>query len=137
MTMKQLSAFVASRLHLEHAGEGYFQHLRFAVMVGLMLVGAGLACVIHALVPALCATTASQTVERLAGLFRDRSRIDQAARESSGALTLVLLILLTVPTVSVIALLSSNVAFALPTAVLTFGVLVAYLWSNPALDPVE
>ncbi|WP_205478850.1 DUF6356 family protein [Sphingomonas arenae] len=135
--MKQRSALSESQLHLEQAGEGYFQHLRFAVLVGLMLIGAGLACVVHALVPALCTTTASRMVDRLTRLFGDRSQVQQAARESSGALTLVLLVALATPVVAAMSLLSMHAAFAAPIVCLTLGVPIAYLWTNPGLDPVE
>ena len=126
-----------SQLHLEEAGESYLEHLRFAALVGLMLVGAGLACIIHALVPALCTRTASRMVERLGQLFRDRSRVAEAARDSSGALTMVLLLVLAAPVVAIMALMGTHIGFALPIAMLTLAVPAVYLWGNPGLDPVD
>jgi hypothetical protein len=46
--------------------------MRFAVGVGLMLVAAGLACIIHGIFPSLCMKTASRTVEELKRLFVER-----------------------------------------------------------------
>src|SRR5688500_10812392 len=42
-----------SREHLSSAGETYCEHCAFAASVGLMALGAGLACLIHALLPGL------------------------------------------------------------------------------------
>lgn len=43
-----------SRAHLASAGKSYLEHMRFAAAVGALMVIAGGACIIHALVPALC-----------------------------------------------------------------------------------
>ena len=125
------------RAHLREAGEGYFEHLRFAALVGGMLVGAGIACVIHALIPAFCTRTASRTVERLGRLFKDRMALPAVAAESSGALTMALLMLLAVPVAGAILLLSAHWAVGLPIALLTLALPVTYLMTNPGLDAVE
>jgi hypothetical protein len=125
-----------SRIHLKEAGEGYFDHLRFAALVGSMLLGAGLACILHALVPALCTRTASRIVERLTGLFKDRSTLPRVAQQSSGALVFVLLFALSVPTAASILLLA-HWMIAAPMALLSLGVLAAFLWTNPGLDAVD
>jgi hypothetical protein len=55
-------------LFLEHPtslGEGYWQHQRQAFRFGITLVGAGCACLLHALVPAFCVRTGSSTVAQL------------------------------------------------------------------------
>jgi hypothetical protein len=57
-----------NRLFLDHprsVGEGYVEHLRNAVGFGGAMLVAGLACVIHAFVPAMFTTTGSRTVKRL------------------------------------------------------------------------
>jgi hypothetical protein len=63
---RQNSAF--SRLFLSHpasVNEGYFQHMGFALrFAGLLGLAAG-AALVHALIPALCQTTASRIVQRL------------------------------------------------------------------------
>lgn len=51
--------------HPRSLGESYLQHGRGAVRIGAALVGAGVACFVHALVPSLCTTRASRTIHRL------------------------------------------------------------------------
>lgn len=128
---------VQSRTHLREAGEGYLQHLRFAALVGVMLVAAGIACVLHAIIPAVCTRTASRMVERLARLFKDRSALPEIVRESSGALAFVLLLALSLPLATVLLLFSSHLGYGGPLALLTLAVPAAFLWSNPGLESVE
>ena len=64
----------ASKRHLGDAGEGYFQHLRFATKVGAVAIGGGLACFAHALVPGLFTTTGSRAIARLNRLIDQRPR---------------------------------------------------------------
>ena len=64
----------ASKRHLGEVGEGYFQHLRFATKVGAVAIGGGLACIAHALVPALFPTTGSRAIRRLNQMIEDRAR---------------------------------------------------------------
>ena len=57
-----------SRWFAEHprsVGESYAKHFRTAARFGLALVSGGLACLLHALVPALFERTGSRTVKRL------------------------------------------------------------------------
>lgn len=44
----------SGRAHLAQAGESYLDHLSFALAVGLAALGAGVACIIHAFIPAVC-----------------------------------------------------------------------------------
>jgi hypothetical protein len=56
------------RLFLSHprqAGETYFQHQKVALSYALPLLGAGLAALVHALVPGLCERTAGDAIRRL------------------------------------------------------------------------
>lgn len=53
--------------HPIEVGESYGQHLRHAGGVGFVLVGAGLACLIHAVLPFLFVNTGSNTIKRLYG----------------------------------------------------------------------
>ncbi|MFO1249435.1 MAG: DUF6356 family protein [Alphaproteobacteria bacterium] len=56
------------RLFLSHpatVGESYFQHQRVALSFALPLLGAGLAALIHAIVPGLCETTAGDAIRKL------------------------------------------------------------------------
>lgn len=57
-----------TRLFLEHprsVGESYLEHQRHALGFGLSLFLAALACLVHALVPALFVRTGSTAVMRL------------------------------------------------------------------------
>ena len=123
----------ASRLHLEAANETYFQHMRFAATVGAMAIAAGLACLIHALVPALCTRTCSLTIGRLRILFDDRHTLPTVAAQTSGAITFVgLLAFATV--MAAIQFAYSPALIGVPLAFLTLGVPIAFLLSNPELE---
>jgi len=64
------------RLFLEHpqkAGESYFQHQRVALSFALPLLGAGLAAMVHAIVPGLCERTAGDMIRKLHGRLERRS----------------------------------------------------------------
>lgn len=57
-----------ARMFVDHpraVGESYVAHARVASRFGLTLIGAGAACLIHALVPGLFHSTGSRAVERL------------------------------------------------------------------------
>ncbi len=68
-----------SRDHLRSCGESYFEHLKFATRSGAVLVGAGLACMVHGLLPGLFTTTGSRTVKSLAVTFSTRGRRPEKA----------------------------------------------------------
>lgn len=60
------------KLLLEHPaelGESYGEHFRAASGFGLRMIGGGIACMIHALVPRWFQTTGSGTITRLYGLM--------------------------------------------------------------------
>jgi hypothetical protein len=71
MTLNDLT--LKSREHLSGVHEDYFEHMRFALGFGLKLLGAALAVIIHALIPALFETKGSATVFRLADELANRS----------------------------------------------------------------
>jgi hypothetical protein len=126
----------ASRTHLAAAGETYLEHLRFAAAVGLMAVGAGLACMIHALVPALCQRTCSTTIASLQELFADRTRLGTITRRSSGPMTFsgLLALALAVGLLPMIA----GVAVPLGLGILAVALAIpgAFLLTNTELGPV-
>ena len=62
--------------HPRSLGESYLDHLRHASEFGAAMIVAGIACVIHALVPALFVRTASATVLRLHELMTAMRRFD-------------------------------------------------------------
>jgi hypothetical protein len=71
-----------SRLFLDHPraiGETYWAHQRVALGFAGALLGAALACLLHAFVPALCRTTASRMIERL-----HRRMVSERTRSSTG-----------------------------------------------------
>ena len=65
-----------SRLFLDHprsVDESYFEHLLFAGGFALRLVGAGLAALVHALVPCLFEKTASNMIAKMYAKTSNRS----------------------------------------------------------------
>jgi len=59
--------------HPQQVGESYFQHQRVALSFALPLLGAGLAAVIHAIVPGLCETTAGDAIRKLHARLEKRT----------------------------------------------------------------
>jgi hypothetical protein len=59
--------------HPESVDETYFEHMRFAGTFSFWLLVAGLAAAVHAIVPALCETTASRIIQRLHTRMTNRS----------------------------------------------------------------
>lgn len=51
--------------HPASVDESYWQHMRFAFGFAFWLIVAGMAALLHAVVPALCETTASSILRRL------------------------------------------------------------------------
>lgn len=59
---------VLNRLFLSHpasVGESYFEHQRVALSFALPLLGAGLAALAHAVIPAVCERTAGDAIRHL------------------------------------------------------------------------
>lgn len=70
------------RLFLAHprsVGESYGQHMRVAGRVGLLLIGGGVAALVHAVFPQLHQTTGSSLIRRLA------AELDGRAPDGDGA----------------------------------------------------
>lgn len=61
--------------HLDSVHESYLQHMRFACGVGLRLLGAGMAVIIHGLCPAIFEFTGSRTILKLHDHIKARSKI--------------------------------------------------------------
>ncbi len=56
------------KLFLDHpreVGESYFEHMSVAASFGLAMIWGGTKALVHALVPAWCVTSGSDTVRRL------------------------------------------------------------------------
>ena len=74
-----------SRIFLEHprsVGETYLAHQRQAFGFGLTMIAAGLACMVHGLIPAMFLRTGSDTVSRL----HHRMLVSRAASRDPDAL---------------------------------------------------
>ncbi len=68
--------------HPRDIGESYGEHAGHAVYIGLRMIGAGFACLVHALLPGLFVRTASHTVDDIHDLMTRRSastRLDEQA----------------------------------------------------------
>jgi hypothetical protein len=62
--------------HPRAVGETYLEHMAVALSYGLPLLAAGLACVVHALVPALFERTGSRAIVNLhSRLIATRRRV--------------------------------------------------------------
>jgi hypothetical protein len=59
--------------HPQSVGESYFEHQRVALSFALPLLGASLAALVHALVPAMCERTAGDTIRRLHARLEKRA----------------------------------------------------------------
>jgi hypothetical protein len=67
---------IIDRIFLAHPrsiGEGYGEHFITALGFGWRMATGGLACMVHALVPALFADTASRTILTLEATMRARA----------------------------------------------------------------
>jgi hypothetical protein len=124
------------RAHLAEAGETYAEHFRFAATVALVAIGAGLACLLHALVPSLCRHTCSTAIGQLHRLFQDRGELDSARDHTSGVIVLVGLLVLSSFASAPLVLLAPDRWWSWTVAALAFAVPVAFLSTNPQLDPV-
>ena len=51
--------------HPQQVGESYFQHQRVALSFALPLLGAGVAALVHAVIPAVCERTAGDIIRKL------------------------------------------------------------------------
>ncbi len=123
-----------SRAHLREAGESYFAHFRFAAFVGAMTIGAGLACMLHAMIPACCTGTASRTIRRLNLMLGDRSRLDDVITESRDVLGFLFLTAIAALTGIVLLSLGGLQPLAVALSILAFGFPAALLISNPELE---
>jgi hypothetical protein len=119
--------------HLREAGEGYWQHFRFATNFGLLAVAAGLAAIIHAFVPAMCTHTASRIVRHLGRLLEDRSQIDAVESEAVEARAFVLLLLLATAIVVPLWLLGAPLTLKISYTVLAYALPATLMLSNPEL----
>jgi hypothetical protein len=111
--------------------------MRFALTVGSLAIGAGLACILHAFIPALCQSTCSRTVGQLQRLFEDRRLLRDVQEETSGVSVFVSLALVTSGTALFALVVGGATPPALAAAIQAFILPALYVAQNPALDPVD
>ncbi len=61
--------------HPRSVNESYLQHAGVALRISMLLFGAAMAALVHALVPSLFKTTASSTIKALHGKVASRSNV--------------------------------------------------------------
>ncbi|HXG82381.1 MAG TPA: DUF6356 family protein [Sphingomicrobium sp.] len=125
--------FQQSRAHLRDAGESYWQHLRFATTFGLLAIAAGLAALLHAIIPGVCTHTASRMVRHLGQLLEDRSKIDAVESEAVEARAFVLLLILATAIAVPLWLLGAPMTLKLAYTVLAYALPAALMFTNPEL----
>jgi len=123
-----------SKQHLIEAGESYFEHLGFAATVGLMALAAGLACLIHALIPALCTRTASRTIGLLNQLLADRGRVSEIRDQSIEAIAFAALIVAAATIPFVLLLTAAPVPLHATYGAMALALPITLLLSNPELE---
>jgi hypothetical protein len=122
-----------SRAHLKNAGEGYWEHFRFATTFGLLAAAAGVAAILHAFVPGICTSTASRIIRHLGQLIEDRSNIDAIESEAVEARAFVLLLFLAAAVVAPLWILEAPNMLRLAYTLLAFALPAVLLISNPEL----
>ena len=125
----------ASRGHLAEVGESYSEHMRFALLVGSLAIGAGLACITHAFVPALCERSCSRAVGSLQRLFADRSRVSEVVAENSALLIFVTLTAISIITCVAVAICTAGSWLAVIVIPQSFTLPLVFLSQNRGLDP--
>ncbi len=74
------------RLFQDHpagVGESYRQHAGFAFGVGLRMIGAGLACILHGVLPFLFVSTGSRCIRELNANLGQRGGKNTAVKTTS------------------------------------------------------
>lgn len=66
--------------HLKDVNETYFEHMRFAQRCGFRMVLAGLACIVHSILPHVFVSTASDTMKALDQEITERKKKDHEAK---------------------------------------------------------
>lgn len=122
-----------SRTHLQDAGESYRQHFRFAATFGLLAIAAGVAALLHALVPGLCTGSASRIVRHLGQLLEDRSKIDAAESEAVEARAFALLLFLATALVIPLWAFGAPMALKIVYTLLAYSLPAMLMLANPEL----
>ena len=72
--------------HPRDIGETYAEHAGHALFIGGALLLAGIACLIHALIPGLFVRTASNTVDRIISLMNQRGRPSEPGSQAAATM---------------------------------------------------
>ena len=62
--------------HLKENNENYLEHMKHAMSIGLLLVGAGTKCLIHSIVPPLFKTGVSSKLDKIITLVKRNETIN-------------------------------------------------------------
>jgi hypothetical protein len=126
----------SSRAHLAEVGESYLEHMRFAALVGALAVGAGLACLLHAIVPGACQTTCSSVVASLQRLFADRTQLGRTVADNSALILFVVLTGISCVTAIALAICTAGTLVGLVVIPQAFALPLIFLSQNPQLEPL-
>ena len=63
--------------HLKDVNETYGEHFKFAMKLTFLLFKAGFAALIHAVIPVLFLSTASDTIKEINFLLESRNSVDE------------------------------------------------------------
>ena len=126
-----------SRAHLGQAGESYWQHFRFATTFGLLAIAAGVAALIHAVIPGTCTGTASRIVRHLGLLIEDRGRIDAVENEAVEAKAFAMLLVLATVVVAPLWLLDVPMALKVAYTVMAYALPATLMITNPELATID
>lgn len=132
-----MTVLQSSRAHLAGVGESYFEHMRFAMLVGALAVGAGLACMLHAIVPGVCQTSCSRAVASLQRLFADRNQLGPTVSENSALILFVVLTGVSCITAIALAICTAGTLVGLMVIPQAFALPLIFLSQNPGLEPIS
>jgi hypothetical protein len=122
-----------SRDHLRAVGESYFQHMRFAATVGALMVLAGLACILHGLVPGIFTDRASRTIRHLHTVIEKRSKVVVPIGQDGEVSGLIILFFLSLLTLLLPWLIQAPALIALALSLLSLALILAAL--HAAAEP--
>ena len=126
-----------SRRHLTEAGETYWEHFHFATTIGLLALAAGVAALLHALIPGICTTAASRTIRHLGQLIDNRSQIDAIESAAIEAKAFALLLVLGTAAVAPLWILDVPTALRVTYTLLAYALPASMLITNPDLAEQE
>ena len=64
-----------SKIHLDNANENYFQHMGIALKISFQLLSAAFMAFMHAFLPSIFTSSASNKIKKLYSLVENRKRL--------------------------------------------------------------